>query len=277
MKGETKERVLFTALGIPVAICLLAFSWIVYMMLNGLPTLTWKLLTTSVLQGGIFEMIIGTIYLFLGSAAISGPVGVLAAIYLVEYAPRGKLTSLIDQAINNLAGVPSIIIGLFGFIFFSVQLRLRVSLAAGWLTLSLMMLPIVIRGSEEAIKMVPPSFKQAALALGATKWKAISSTTLYAAAPGIVTSVILGIARVAGETAAILLTSCVALTRGLPNSPLEPVMALAFNIYVKIVARGESPEDVFGIALVLFFIVASFAVFAIVLRTYYRKKQPWIR
>jgi len=132
------------------------------------------------------------------------------------------------------------------------------------------------RGSEEAIRMVPPSFKEAALALGATKWEAIRLTTLLAAAPGIVTSVVLGIARVTGETAAILFTSCVIVTRGLPKSPLEPVMALAFNLYIKIVARGEPAQNVFGIALVLFFIVVLFALFAITLRTYYRRRQPWL-
>jgi phosphate transport system permease protein len=277
MSSRTRERVLFFALGIPVVICLLAIAWITAMLLTGVGTLSLSFLTTSALQGGAFEMIAGSIYLFLGAAGIAAPVGVLAAIYLVEYAPSGRVTRIIDQAINNLAGVPTIIIGLFGYTFFSRQLGLGISLAAGWLTLALMILPIVIRGSEEAIRMVPGSFKEAALALGATKWKAISLTTLLAAAPGIVTSVILGIARVAGETAAILFTSSVIITRGLPDSPLEPVMALAFNIYIKIVARGEPAANVFGIALILFFIVVAFALCAIVLRTYYRKRQPWLR
>ena len=276
MKRGDKERILFIGLGIPLVICLIAFFWIVAMLLTGVGTLSWEYLTTSVLQGGIFEMIVGTSYLFLGAAGIAAPVGVLAAVYLVEYAPSGRLTRIIDQAINNLAGVPSIVIGLFGFTLFSRQLGLGISLAAGWLTLALMILPIVIRGSEEAIRMVPPSFKEAALALGATKWEAIRLTTLLAAAPGIVTSVVLGIARVTGETAAILFTSCVIVTRGLPKSPLEPVMALAFNLYIKIVARGEPAQNVFGIALVLFFIVVLFALFAITLRTYYRRRQPWL-
>lgn len=277
MSRQIKEKMLFAFLGVPMIICLAAFFWIVSLLLAGMGTLSWEFLTTSVLRGGAFEMVIGTIYLFLGAAGIAGPVGIFAAIYLVEYAPKGKLTRVIDQAINNLAGVPSIVIGLFGFTFFSLQLGLGVSLAAGWLTLSLMMLPIVIRGSEEAIKMVPPSFKEAALALGATKWKAIKRTTLLAAAPGIVTSVVLGIARVAGETAAILFTSCVLLTRGLPDSPLEPIMALSFNIWYKIVALGEPAENVFGIALILFMIVVAFALFAITLRIHYRRRQPWLR
>ncbi len=277
MTGKTKETVFFAALGVPTVICLLAFFWILYLLSSGIGTLNWTMLTTSALKGGMFEMIVGTVYLLLGAAGVAGPIGVFAAIYLVEYAPSGRITHVIDQAINNLAGVPSIVIGLFGYSFFSRQLGLGVSLAAGWLTLALMMLPIVIRGTEEAIKMVPTSFKEAALALGTTKWRAISSTSIPSAAPGIVTSVILGIARVAGETAAILFTSCVLITRGLPKSPFEPVMALAYNLFVQIVALGEPAQRVFGTALVLFLIVASFAIIAIILRTYYRRRQPWLR
>jgi len=277
MVRKTEETLIFVALGVPLTICLLAFFWIVGSLFSGIGALNPALLTTSVLKGGYFEMIVGTIYLLLGAAAISGPIGLLAAIYLVEYAKPGRITSIIDQAINNLAGVPSIVIGLFGYTFFSKQLGLGVSLGAGWMTLALMMLPIVIRGSEEAIRMVPGAFKEAALALGATKWRAVSSTSVSAAAPGIVTSIILGMARVAGETAAIIAVSCVLITRGLPKSPLEPVMALSYNLYVRIVALGEPPQEVFGIALILFFIVVSFAIIAIMLRTYYRRKQPWLR
>jgi phosphate transport system permease protein len=277
MKAEDREKLIFIAFGVPAVLCLLAFFWLISIMLTGVHTLSFEYLTTSALKGGISEMIIGTIFLFIGAAAIAAPIGVFAAIYLVEYAPRRKSTRIIDQAINNLAGVPSILIGLFGFTLFSKQLGLGISLASGWLTLALMMLPIVIRGSEEAIRMVPISFKEAALALGATKWKAIQLTTLLAAAPGIVTSVILGIARVAGETAAIIATSSVAITKGIPKSPLEPVMALAFNMYLKIVALGEPAENVFGIALVLFSIVTAFAISGIVLRVHYRRKQPWLR
>ncbi|RJS89010.1 phosphate ABC transporter permease PstA [Candidatus Bathyarchaeota archaeon] len=276
MSGQTGERVIFAILGVPMLICMLIFSWILSLLLTGIGSVRWELLTVSALQGGMFEMIVGTIYLLLGATAIAGPVGILAAIYLVEYAPSRGLTRIIDQAINNLAGVPSIVIGLFGYTFFCRHLRLGVSLTAGWLTLALMMLPIIIRGSEEALRMVPASFKEAALALGATRWKAISSTTLPAAAPGVVTSVILGIARVAGETAAILFTSCVLITRGLPRSPLEPVMALSYNLFVKIVALGTPAQKVFGVALVLFMIVTSLSLSAILLRIHYRKGQPWL-
>ena len=277
MSRKISEKLIFAVLGVPAAICLIAFFWIVAYLFTGIGTLNLNLLTTSALKGGYFEMIVGTMYLLAGAAAIAGPIGLFAAIYLVEYAHQGAVTTIIDQAINNLAGVPSIVIGLFGYSFFCVQLRLGVSLAAGWLTLALMMLPIVIRGSEEAIKMVPGAFKEAAFALGATKWKAVSSTSVSAAAPGIVTSVILGVARVAGETAAIIAVACVLVTRGLPKSIFEPVMALAYNMYIQIVALGEPARNVFGVALILFFIVTSFALVAIVLRTYFRRRQPWLR
>ncbi|MCS7124347.1 MAG: phosphate ABC transporter permease PstA [Candidatus Bathyarchaeota archaeon] len=277
MAGKISEKVFFAILGVPTIICLAVFLWITSILLSGIGTLRLDLLTTSVLKGGFFEMIVGTAYLLLGATGVAGPIGVFAAIYLTEYARHGRLTRIIDQAINNLAGMPSIIIGLFGYTFFCRQLGLGISLAAGWLTLALMMLPIVIRGTEEAIKMVPNTFKEAALALGASKWETTKSITLPSAAPGIITSVLLGIARVAGETAAILFTACVLVTRGLPKSPFEPVMALAFNLFVKIVALGEPPEKVFGIALILFLLVISFAAVGIALRIYYRRKQPWLR
>ncbi|MCR8433843.1 MAG: phosphate ABC transporter permease PstA [Crenarchaeota archaeon] len=275
--NHLKEKIFFAILGIPVLICLAAILWIILILSTGISTLRWELLTTSVLQGGIFEMVIGTLYLLIGAVGVATPIGVLAAIYLVEYSSKGRFARIIDQALNNMAGVPSIVVGLFGYTFFSRLLGLGISMAAGWLTLMLMILPIIVRGTEEALKMIPSSFKEAALALGASRWRAIHSVVLPAAAPGIITNILLGMARVAGETAAILFTSCVLVTRGLPKSPLEPVMALAFNLFVKITVLGESSERVFGIAIVLFLIVVSIAAAAIVLRIYYRRKQPWLR
>ncbi|MEM0095861.1 MAG: phosphate ABC transporter permease PstA [Candidatus Bathyarchaeia archaeon] len=277
MAARNWEKLFFAILGVLTAICIMAFLWLTSVLLTGIGTLRPELLTTSILQGGLFEMLVGTVYLLLGAVGVSGPIGVFAAIYLTEYAGHRKLMRVIDQAINNLAGMPSILIGLFGYTFFCRQLGFGISLAAGWLTLALMMLPIVIRGTEEAIKMVPDTFKEAALALGASKWETVKSITVPSAAPGIITSILLGMARVAGETAAILFTSCVLVTRGLPKSPFEPVMALAFNLFVKIVALGESPDKVFGIALILFLLVISFASIGIALRIHYRRRQPWLR
>lgn len=275
--GKKWEKAFFTILGVPTAICLTTFLWVASILLTGISTLRLDLLTTSVLQGGLFEMVIGTVYLLLGAVGVAGPIGVFAAIYLTEYARHGVLIRVIDQAINNLARVPSILIGLFGYTFFCRQLSLGISLVSGWLTLTLMMLPTIIRGTEEAIKMVPKSFEEAALALGASKWEIVKSITIPSAAPGIITSILLGIARIAGETAAILFTSCVLVTRGLPKSPLEPVMALAFNLYVKIVALGEPPDKVFGVALILFLLTISFASIGVALRIHYRRRQPWLR
>lgn len=277
MSSQTWEKIFFTILGVPMLICILMFLWILSLLLTGIGTVRWELFTMSVFQGGMFEMIVGTIYLLLGATMIAGPIGVLAAIYLVEYASNERLIRIIDQAINNLAGVPSIVIGLFGYTFFCRYLGLGVCLASGWLTLALMILPIIIRSSKEALRMVPSSFKEAALALGVTRWKAIKSIVLPAATPGIVTGVILGISRVAGETAAILFTSCVLITRGLPRTPLEPVMALSYNLFIQIFALGVPAQRVFGIALILFMIVISLSLFAILLRIYYRRRQPWLR
>ena len=142
---------------------------------------------------------------------------------------------------------------------------------------ALMMLPIVIRGTEKALKLVSKEFQEASLALGTAKWRSITSTTLPSAAPAIVTSVVLGIDRVAEDSAAITFTSCVLITSGLSKSPFEPVIALAYNLFIRIVAVDAPADLVFGIALVLFLIVAVFAVIAIVIRTYYRRRQPWLR
>lgn len=272
-----KEKIMFIIFGIAAVLSIIIFIWIVAILFSGIGTIDLEALGKPVLEDGYFEMIIGTMYLLGGATLIASPIGILAAIYLTEYAPKNRITAFINQSINNLAGVPSIVIGLFGYTFFSKYLGFGVSLLAGWLTLSLMILPIVIRGVEEAIKMVPESFKEAAFSLGLTRWKVSYKIVIPSAAPGIITSILLGIARVAGETVAILFTSCVFITYGLPKSPLEPVMALAFNLYIKIVALGEKPEKVFGVALILFFLVIALSLVAIYLRAYYRRKQLWLR
>lgn len=276
MRRSTKEKILFTAMGIPTVISVLVFALILRIISRGAGAIDWKFLTSSVLKGGVFEGIMGSLFLLSGATAMAAPIGVLAAAYLAEYARESTLIRVIDQAINNLAGVPSIVVGLFGYTFFSGLMGLGTSLLSGWLTLMLMMLPIVIRGSQEAIKMVPGYFEEAAVALGATKWRAIRDNVLPAAAPGIATSVILAIVRVAGETAAILFTSCVLVTRGLPTSPLKPVTALTYHLYVLITASPRATVDqIFGTALTLFSLVASLALVAMVLRIMYRRKWKW--
>ncbi|HDM23674.1 phosphate ABC transporter permease PtsA [archaeon] len=243
----------------------------------GSPSLSLKLFTSSVFEGGLFECIMGTIWMLLGTIAISGPIGVLAAIYLVEYAPRSsKIVRVVDQSINNLAGVPSIVIGLFGYTFFSYHLKLGISLLSGWLTLSLMTLPIIIRGSEEALRMIPYSFREAAIGLGATKWEAVRDNVLPVAAPGIATSIILAVARIAGEVAAILFTACVLTMRGLPDSILEPVMTLSYYLFVMLVTSPKfSISKAFATATVLLLVVIFLVVVATAIRTYYRRIWKW--
>ena len=272
-----KERFIPLLLAFPAAILLLAFtSIILFIGIGGFSAINLKMLTTSVRKGGIFEPIIGTLYLLAGTIAIATPLGLATAIYLVEYAPKGKINRIITQALNNLAGVPSIIFGLFGYAFFCRFLGFGISLLSGWLTLTCMTLPIIVRGSQEALRMVPRDFRIAAEALGVPKWKAIKDIVLPTAAPGLATSIILGISRVSGETAAILFTASVFLMKGLPTSPLQPVMVLTYHLYTLLVATpGASLNRAFAMALILLGLVILLNLLAYLLRMHYRKRWKW--
>ena len=268
------EKLIPVILSTPVAVLILCLLWIVVSIgSEGIQALNWSLLTSSVLEGGIFESMVGTLYMLGGAVALATPLGVATAVYLVEYAAESRLNHLIIQAVNNLAGVPSIIFGLFGYAFFCRFLGLGVSLLSGWLTLACMILPIIVSGSVEAISMVPTSFREAALALGAPKWRVVKDVVLPAAAPGLATSVILGVGRVAGETAAILFTSSVYLMRGLPSTVLEPVMTLTYHLFVLLVATpGGMTGKPFAMALLLLGLVVSLNVLAYIIRVYYRRR-----
>jgi len=268
------EKLIPVLLSTPVAVLILCLLWIVVSIgSEGIQALNWSLLTSSVLEGGIFESMVGTLYMLGGAVALATPLGVATAVYLVEYAAESRLNHLIIQAVNNLAGVPSIIFGLFGYAFFCRFLGLGVSLLSGWLTLVCMILPIIVSGSVEAISMVPTSFREAALALGAPKWRVVKDVVLPAAAPGLATSVILGVGRVAGETAAILFTSSVYLMRGLPSTVLEPVMTLTYHLFVLLVATpGGMTGKPFAMALLLLGLVVSLNVLAYIIRVYYRRR-----
>jgi len=268
------EKLIPVLLSTPVAVLILCLLWIVVSIGGeGIQALNWSLLTSSVLEGGIFESMVGTLYMLGGAVALATPLGVATAVYLVEYAAESRLNHLIIQAVNNLAGVPSIIFGLFGYAFFCRFLGLGVSLLSGWLTLVCMILPIIVSGSVEAISMVPTSFREAALALGAPKWRVVKDVVLPAAAPGLATSVILGVGRVAGETAAILFTSSVYLMRGLPSTVLEPVMTLTYHLFVLLVATpGGMTGKPFAMALLLLGLVVSLNVLAYIIRVYYRRR-----
>jgi phosphate transport system permease protein len=235
--------------------------------------------------GGIFPAIVGTILLVIGSMLIALILGVSSAIYLSEYSKDGWFIRLIRLAIINLSGVPSIVFGLFGYGMLVVLLDWNVSLMAGWVTLAIMVLPVVITASEEALRSVPQGFREGSLALGATKWQTIRTNVLPYALPGILTSSILGIARVAGETAAIMFTAAYVVRDSLPwqikhasEFFFQGVMALPYHIYVvsaKIPQNEYTSRVQYGTAFVFLFIVMMIALTSVILRSRLRGKYRW--
>jgi phosphate transport system permease protein len=236
--------------------------------------------------GGIFPNIVGTVLLVVGSMVIALVLGVSAAIYLSEYARQSRFITMVRLAILNLAGVPSIVFGLFGFGLFVIFLGWNVSLLAGWFTLAFMVLPVIITSSEESLKAVPRGFREGSLALGATKWQTIYKNVLPYALPGILTSSILGIARVAGETAPIMFTAAYVVRDKLPWEGLthwtdfffQGVMALPYHIYVvsSKIPQNEYTERVqYGAAFVFLLIVALIATTSILLRNKLRNRYRW--
>lgn len=242
--------------------------------------------TYSYSGGGIFPAIVGTVLLTLGSMVIALVLGIFSAIYLSEYAKPGRTLNLIRLSILNLAGVPSIVFGLFGFGMFVIFFDWNVSLLAGCFTLAFMVLPVIITASEESLRSIPQGFREGALALGATKWTSIRTNVLPYALPGILTSSVLGVARVAGETAPIMFTAAYALRDNLPWEGLDKasdfffqgVMALPYHIYVvssKIPQNAYTERMQYGTAFVFLVIVAGIALTSILLRIRMRKKYKW--
>ena len=236
--------------------------------------------------GGIGPAIIGTCLLVIGSIAIALSLGVLCAIYLSEYSRPGKVLQIIRLSILNLSGVPSIVFGLFGFGMFVLFFGWGVSMIAGWFTLAIMALPVIIAASEESMRSIPKGFREGSLALGASKWTSIRTNVLPYALPGILTSSIMGIARVAGETAPIMFTAAFALRDQLPWEGLnkasdfifQGVMALPYHIYVvssKIPQNEYTQTMQYGAAFVFLFIVGFFALSSILIRIKVRKKYKW--
>ncbi|MEO0115520.1 MAG: phosphate ABC transporter permease PstA [candidate division WOR-3 bacterium] len=229
-------------------------------------------------KGGIFPAIIGTFYLTLGSILFALPLGILAAIYLSEYAKPSIFVSTIRTAINTLAGVPSIVFGLFGLALFVNIFGFGVSILSGSLTLGILILPTIINASEEAIKTVPQDFREAAYALGATKRQTIMKIVLPTALPSVLTGVIISVGRAAGETAPILFTAATFYTRRLPKSILDEVMALPYHIYA-LMTEGTAPKFqvpiAYGTAVVLLFLVLTINLVAITTRYRIRRKKKW--
>lgn len=248
--------------------------------MRGIAAISWEFLTAmprdGMRAGGIFPAIVGTFWLTLGTAAVAIPIGVGGAIYLAEYARDNLLTRAIRLAIINLAGVPSVVYGLFGLGLFVLFLQFGTSIVAGSLTLAIMTLPIIISTAEEALRAVPTEFRTVSASLGGTRWQGIRRIVLPQAMPGIITGIILGLLRAAGETAPILFTVAAFFLPRLPQSPLDQTMALPYHLYVISTQVPGMPEEIqYGTALVLLAVVLSMNVVATLIRRAYRRRREW--
>lgn len=277
-KNRTQRFYYLLLLFITLIVIAFVFSIIIYLIVKGAPAVNWEFLTqkpeNGMREGGIFPAILGTLYLIIGTVLVSLPIGVFAAVYLNEYARKNRLTRIIRLSIVNMAGVPSVVFGLFGLAFFVILLKFGKSILAGSLTLAFLILPVVITASEEALKTVPQSYRNASYALGATKWQTIIKVVLPQAIPGIITGSVIGIGRAAGETAPIMFTVAAFSQPNLPNSIFSQVMALPFHLYTLATQVTNPPEDKqWGTALVLILIVLFFAVIGTAFRTRARLRR----
>lgn len=276
-----KEQCMFTVLRGAACINVLALvSVCLFLAWHGLPALSWEFLTEPprrmMTEGGIWPCILGTVILSVGALCISFPLGVCSAVYLHEYAGRSPFARYIRLGVSNLAGVPSVVFGLFGLAFFVTFCGMGVSILAGVLTLAVLTLPVIIGTAEEALRTVPDTYREASLALGATKWQTIVRVVMPAAVPGMLTGAILGLARAAGETAAIMFTAAVFYTPKTPDSVFSSVMALPYHMYV-LATAGTDIEKTrplqYGTALVLILLVLGMNLGAIILRDRMQKKR----
>lgn len=247
---------------------------------QGAPAISWEFLTAmpreGMKAGGILPAIVGTLLLTLGTGLVAIPMGVGAAIYLSEYARDNALTRAVRLAIVNLASVPSVVYGLFGVGIFVLLLQFGTSIVAGSLTLAIMTLPVIISTSEEALRAVPMEFRTVSASLGGTNWQGIRRIVLPQALPGIITGVILGLLRSAGETAPILFTVAAFYLPVLPSSPMDQTMALPYHLYVISTQVPGMPLDIqFGTALVLLIFVLSLNLIATLIRSYFRRRREW--
>jgi len=278
MKQKIYQFIGFTLISLCVIITLFFLASIIYLItVEGFHSISWEFLTSiprkSMTEGGVAPAILGTFYLVTGSVLIALPLGVACAIYLNEYSPTGYIVNIIRMSINNLAGVPSVVFGLFGLAVFVNFFDFGVSILSGSLTLSMLILPGIISASQEALMAVPYSIREASLALGATHWQTIRKTVLPTAMPGIMTGVILSIGRAAGETAPILFTAATFYRRSYPSSVLDETMALPYHIYA-LMTEGTHPDKqvaiAYGCSLILLALVLVISAFAIIIRNKYR-------
>jgi phosphate transport system permease protein len=277
----TNQRIGFGFLTVLTMLTVIPIIVVVgYILWQGLPAISWEFITAmprdGMRAGGIWPAIVGTFYLTLGTAIFAVPFGIGAAIYLSEYAPDSRWTHMIRLAIINLAGIPSVVYGLFGLGLFVLFLNFGTSILAGSLTLAIMTLPVIISTSEEALRSVPQSFRVVSVSLGGTRWQTIRRIVLPQALPGILTGVVLGLERAAGETAPILFTVAAFFLPSLPNSPMDATMALPYHLFVIATQVPGMPIQIqYGTALVLVIFVLVMNLIAATSRSRARAKRQW--
>jgi len=274
MKKDLTQQIGFAFLFLCIILTVLFLAAILlFVTVKGFRVISWEFLTqgprNAMTEGGVAPAIVGTLYLTLGAILFSFPLGLACAIYLCEYSPKSYVVNIIRISINNLAGVPSVVFGLFGLAVFVKFFHFGISILSGSLTLGILVLPVIISATQEALLAVPQSIREASLALGATKWETIKKIVLPAALPGILTGVILSIGRVAGETAPILFTAAAFYRKGYPDSIFSEVMALPYHIYA-LMTEGVHPEKqtaiAYGCCLILLVLVLMVSLVAVVIR-----------
>ena len=279
-KKQRIQKIMFACFRmLSYGVALLLFFILGFILVKGIGVINWEFLTEAptdgMTKGGIWPAIVGTFYLMIGSALFSFPIGVMSGIYMNEYAPQGKLVAFIRMMTNNLAGIPSIVFGLFGMAFFVNYLSFGDSILAGSFTLGLLALPIVIRTTEEAFKDIPDSYREGSLALGATKAQTIWKVLLPMAMPRIITGLILSLGRVSGETAPILFTCAAYFLPKLPESVFDQCMALPYHLYV-VATSGTDIEAqlpiAYGTAFVLIMLVLIMYLIANAVRKFFENK-----
>ena len=280
-RRQITQRIGFTVMFAATAVTVISIvAIVIYIIYQGLPAISREFITgfpsNGMRSGGILPAIVGTVLLTLGTALFAVPIGVVAAIYLAEYAPDNRWTKSIRVAIINLAGIPSVVYGLFGLGVFVLFLQFGTSIIAGALTLAIMTIPVIISTTEEALRAVPNSFRVVSISLGGTKWQTIRRVVLPQAQPGIVTGIILGLERAAGETAPILFTAAAFFLPQLPCSIYDSTMALPYHLFVISTQVPGMPVEIqYGTALVLLIFVLMMNIFATVIRSCARAKRQW--
>jgi phosphate transport system permease protein len=276
-----RQKIAFTILGLITLLVVAPIVLIIYYVVSrGWSAISWEFLTAAprngMKEGGIFPAIVGTVLLIVGTMLFSLPVGILSAVYLVEYAKDNLFTRLIKLSVVNLSGIPSIVYGLFGFTLFVVFLGFGTSILAGSLTLAIMSLPVIITATKEALEAVPMAYREISLSLGATRWQTVRYCVLPYAVPGILTGTVLSLSRAAGETAPILFTVAAFYLPRLPRSVFDQAMALPYHLYVISTQVPNMPTKLsFATGLVLISLVCLMNLVSIVLRAHYRKKKQW--